>query len=604
MSFSLFFQNAVAMHQAGKLDEAEQIYRQLLEIAPENTDLLHLLGMVAFQKGAFDSALAFLYKAVKLSPDSTAYRFTLAQALQNSGRPKEALEQYGAAAALDENLPDIHNNTGVIYRSLGQKEQARQAFETALKKKPDFALAMMNLALLERDDGHTETALSLLEKAQNIDPNDAEIHAQTAITLRQSGRCADALASMERAVALAPENPTYLNGLGIIKERLNDLDGAFDAYDAAIRFAPDYPDAYNNRAHIYARRGRKWDAEDDYKTAVRLDPKYAEAFNNLGALLYDNERYEEALECYRKAFIINPKQAETCLNLGMAVKEAGDPAESVGLYLTALALKPELTVAHSYLAQALHALYVHDNKPDLAKRLARKWLQFFPNNPIARRVCDAFENKNPAEFSPEYVRDLFNAFADSFESSLQKLDYRVPDLLKAALADEKGGLRVLDAGCGTGLNGMFLKTIAKPLTGIDLSSEMIEKAREKNLYDTLETADAVDYMNSRFAAFDLVVLADVACYFGDLTPLLTAAANCLDDGGKLFLTVEENSGAQAFCLQPSGRYTHGEHALRQALEQSGFDAPALSRAVLRTENALPVNGLVVCATKKNTGKEN
>ena len=80
MSFSLFFQNAVAMHQAGKLDEAEQIYRQLLEIAPENTDLLHLLGMVAFQKGAFDSALAFLYKAVKLSPDSTAYRFTLAQA--------------------------------------------------------------------------------------------------------------------------------------------------------------------------------------------------------------------------------------------------------------------------------------------------------------------------------------------------------------------------------------------------------------------------------------------------------------------------------------------------------------------------------------------
>ena len=604
MSFSLFFQNAVALHQAGKLDEAEQIYRQLLEIAPEHTDLLHLLGMVAFQKGAFDSTLDFLYKAVKLSPDSAAYRFTLAQALQNSGRPKEALEQYGAVAALDENLPDTYNNTGVIYRSLGQKEQARQAFETALQKKPDFALAMMNLALLERDNGKNEAAMALLEKAAAIDPNDAEIHAQTAITLRQSGRYADALKSMERAAALCPDNPTYLNGLGIVKECLNDLDGAFDAYDAAVRCAPDYPDAYNNRANIYAKRGQKWDAEDDYKTAVKLDPKYAEAFNNLGALLYDNERYEEALECYRKAFIINPKQAETCLNLGMAVKESGDAAESVGLYLTALALKPELSIAHSYLAQALHTIYVHDKNPDLAKQLAHKWLQFFPGNPIARHVCDTFDNKNPAETSPAYVRDLFDAFADSFESSLQKLDYRVPDLLKTALAKEKSGLRILDAGCGTGLNAPFLKTIAGHLTGVDLSPKMIEKAREKNLYDTLETADAVDYMNGRRAAFDAVVLADVACYFGDLTPLLTAAANCLSDGGKLFLTVEENGGTQPFALQPSGRYTHAEAALRQTLIQSGFDAPAPSRAVLRTENALPVNGLVVCAAKKNTGKEN
>ena len=76
MSFDLFFQNAVALHQAGKLDEAEQSYRQLLEIAPEHTDLLHLLGMIALQKGAFDSALDFLYKAVKLAPDAAAYRFT------------------------------------------------------------------------------------------------------------------------------------------------------------------------------------------------------------------------------------------------------------------------------------------------------------------------------------------------------------------------------------------------------------------------------------------------------------------------------------------------------------------------------------------------
>lgn len=604
MSFDLFFQNAVALHQAGKLDEAEQSYRQLLEIAPEHTDLLHLLGMLAFQKGAADSALDFLYKAVKLAPDAAAYRFTLAQALQNSGRPKEALEQYAAVERLDGDLPDTYNNTGVIYRSLGQSGQARQAFETALQKKPDFALAMMNLALLDRDAGNIESALALLEKAQNIDPNDAEIHAQTAITLRQTGRYEQALKHMAQAVALCPDSPTYLNGLGIIKEALNDLNGAFDAYDAAIRAAPDYPDAYNNRANILAKRGKKWDAEDDYKTAVKLDPKYAEAFNNLGALLYDNERYEEALECYRKAFLINPKQAETCLNLGMAVKESGDAAEAVGLYLTALSLKPELTVAHQYLAQALHTLYVHDDKRELAKQLAHKWLQFFPDNPTARHVCDAFDGKTGTEASPDYVRDLFDSFADSFETSLRKIDYRVPDLLKSALTGEKDGLRVLDAGCGTGLNAPFLKTIASALTGIDLSPKMIEKAREKGLYDTLEAADIAEYAEKHARAFDLVVLADVACYFGDLTPLLTAAAAGLDDSGRLFLTVEENIGAAPFALQPSGRYAHGEDFLRQALETAGFKILTFERAPLRNENAVSVTGLVVLARKEKTTKEN
>lgn len=603
MSFDLFFQNAVALHQARKLDEAEQLYRSLLEIAPEHADLLHLLGMIALQKGAFDSALDFLYKAVKFAPDAVPCRFTLAQALQNSGRPKEALEQYAAVERLDADLPDTYNNTGVIFRSLGQSGQARQAFETALQKKPDFALAMMNLALLDRDGGQTESALALLEKAQSIDPNDAEIHAQTAITLRQIGRYSDALPQMEQAVALAPNNPLYLNGLGIIKEALNDLNGAFAAYDAAIRAAPDYPDAYNNRAHIYAKRGKKWDAEDDYKTAVKLDPKFAEAFNDLGALLYDNERYEEALECYRKAFLINPKQAETCLNLGMAVKESGDAAEAVGLYLTALSLKPELTVAHQYLAQALHALYVHDNKQDLAKQLAHKWLQFFPDNPTARRICDAFDGKIPTGASPDYVRDLFDSFADSFESSLKKIDYRVPDLLKSALAGETGGLRVLDAGCGTGLNAPFLKTIAASLTGVDLSPKMIEKAREKALYDHLETADVTAYLNRRPQAFDLVVLADVACYSGDLTPLLTAAANGLDDGGRLFLTVEENSEGTPFALQPSGRFTHGEAPLRQALKQAGFEVLSLTKAPLRNEDSVPVAGLVVLARKEKTTKE-
>lgn len=104
MSFDFVFQNAVRLHEQGKLDEAEAVYRRLLEINPEHTDLLHLLGMIAMQKKSFDSAIELLYKAVRLAPESAAYEFTLAQALQDAGHPKEALEHYRSVLARNDTL--------------------------------------------------------------------------------------------------------------------------------------------------------------------------------------------------------------------------------------------------------------------------------------------------------------------------------------------------------------------------------------------------------------------------------------------------------------------------------------------------------------------
>ena len=399
MSFDFVFQNAVHLHEQGKLDEAEAVYRQLLEISPENTDLLHLLGMIAMQRKSFDSAIELLYKAVRLCPESEAYEFTLAQALQDAGHPKEALEHYQAVLERNDTFPETYHNMGIIYRFEGEIEEAKRLFAKAIEMRPEFSSAYVNLALIERDEGHLQKAMDLLDQAIKADPQNPEAYAQKAVTYRLDGFYDKALDFYEKALSFS-EMPIYWNGIGITYERLDRLDEAFQAYDRAIELDSSFADAYNNRANVYVKFGQHWKAEDDYKKAVKLDPKFASAFNNLGALLYDHERYEEALECYRKAFIINPKQAETCSNLAMAVKEAGDPAEAVGLYFNALALDPSLTKIHHYLAQALYDLYnaKEDDSKEIAVKLAQKWKQFFPENPIPARHLQE-KDVLPAVFS-------------------------------------------------------------------------------------------------------------------------------------------------------------------------------------------------------------
>ena len=180
MSFNLVLNNAVRLHEQGRLDEAEAMYRQLLEISPEQTDVLYLLGTLALQKKSFDSAIELLYKAVRLAPDVVAYEFTLAQALQDSGHPKEALEHYKSVLAKDDSLPETYHNIGIIYRFQGDTDEAKKQFQKALELRADFSSAYVNLALIERDAGNSDRALELLDQAVQADSSDAEAYAQIA----------------------------------------------------------------------------------------------------------------------------------------------------------------------------------------------------------------------------------------------------------------------------------------------------------------------------------------------------------------------------------------------------------------------------------------
>ena len=180
---------------------------------------------------------------------------------------------------------------------------------------------------------------------------------------------------------------------------------------------------------------------------------------------------------------------------------------------------------------------------------------------------------------------------------MKKINYHVPELLAAETERLPSGLRILDAGCGTGLNASVLKRHASVLTGVDLSPKMIGKAGEKQLYDHLETDDILAFCANNPSGFDFVVMADVACYFGKLESLARAALTALGDGGRLFMTLEKAESDFGYILRPSGRFAHTRTYSETVLQQTGFEKIDLRETCLREENGVPVVGFVVTAEK-------
>jgi predicted TPR repeat methyltransferase len=196
------------------------------------------------------------------------------------------------------------------------------------------------------------------------------------------------------------------------------------------------------------------------------------------------------------------------------------------------------------------------------------------------------------------VAASFDAMASSFDRRLRALlGYRGPEQIVERLARVHGRgaatLDVCDAGCGTGLLGPLLRPYARTLTGVDLSAKMLEKARERGVYDTLYTDDIVAHLGACTASYDVITAADVFVYIGDVAPVFAAAARALRSAG-LFLFTAELAEGDGYALTLVGRYAHSAAYLRAAASGTGLAMLSLEEEELRTERAKPVRAMI-CA---------
>ncbi len=316
--------------------------------------------------------------------------------------------------------------------------------------------------------------------------------------------------------------------------------------------------------------------------------------------LYYDDKLDKAAVLYQKILDIDPDHQAALHSLGIIHYDRDEYVPAVDFMLKALEQDPEDIYVHSNLGKSLYGM-VHMGERKTAKRIARQWAADYPDNRIALHMAAAVTGDGlPDRANDDYVAQTFDEFADTFDSKLEELNYRAPELLGTALArhvDGKG-LRILDAGCGTGLCAPHLRPLARKLEGIDLSEEMLALAKKRKLYDRLNKAELTEALQTRSKRYDVAVAADVLCYFGDLTAVFGAMATAVQQGGLFAFTLETHRKAKDYDLGISGRYTHSAKYVRDSLAEAGFSIVEVGEEQLRTEYALPVKGLVVVARKE------
>lgn len=224
----------------------------------------------------------------------------------------------------------------------------------------------------------------------------------------------------------------------------------------------------------------------------------------------------------------------------------------------------------------------------------------------AVRLASIGRGETPLKAPDAYVATLFDQHADVFENVLvDQLDYCVPLLVRQRL--QALGLgpfqRVLDLGCGTGLTGGALRDMADDITGIDLSENMVEFAHEKDVYETLYVAEAVDFLDDNDEApFDLIVATDVLPYMGALEALFFGAVDNLVPGGLLIFSSEtlpaETFAGRDYMVGPHQRFAHSEAYLRDRLTVTGFEIIEIGDITVRMEEGEPIAGQLVVARFK------
>lgn len=273
-------QEALTHHRAGRLDQAEALYRRILEADPRNADSLHLAGMIEHQRGRHDAAAAMIRQAIAIQPDVAAFHSNLGAVLQTQGQTQEAAECFTRALALQPDWAEVHSNLGNVLESLGRLEEAAAHQQRALALNPDLAEAWSNLGNVWYLEGKLADAVTCFGRALALKPGYVDAHNNLGAALLNQDRVEEAVRHFERALALNPGYAAAHNNLGNALLKQVRLDEAQAHYERALELKPDYANAHNNLGNVLKEKGRFAEALAHYERAIAIQPDYAEAHLN------------------------------------------------------------------------------------------------------------------------------------------------------------------------------------------------------------------------------------------------------------------------------------------------------------------------------------
>ena len=279
---AILFQIAQQAHNAGRLDEAERAYRQVLRFTPNDPNVLAFLGTLLLERGRWAEGVQVLDACLALDPTQQAMLTNRGNALIELGRFDEAMASFHAAIDLEPDLakPAAYNNLGAYLQGLGRNEEALALFDRAIGLEPDTAEAWGNRGIGLSALGRHEEALTALDRALELDPVFVDAMTNRGIAHYHAGRMEQALDAYQQALALKPDGADILSNMALALQGLDRLDEALACCNAALALKPDFPQCIVNRGIILLAQGRVQEAVAAYDRALAVDPGFADIYWN------------------------------------------------------------------------------------------------------------------------------------------------------------------------------------------------------------------------------------------------------------------------------------------------------------------------------------
>lgn len=456
----------------------------------------------------------------------------------------------------DPDNPVVQNILGAALAETGEMERSIELLRNLVQKFPDYSFAFHNLGNILVKSGDPNVALPYLRKAVETAPEQAEIHSSLANALEKTGDLAGALNSAKTAVSLAPEATQYRKRLASYFRQLAMLEEALIELNAALVLDPSDYEVLTASGEILTNLKRSKEALANFHKAAIVKPDYVDIYVGVGLLWLRGNQMQKSIEAFQKAAVFAPNDVGILKNLAEAYIGAGEIDQAIAVYKTCVELDSTDALAQHFLA--------------------------------------ALAQADTATAPPEYVRSLFDAYAETFEQSLVgNLEYRGPDIiserLTAAFPSIVRYFSFLDLGCGTGLMGEKMRVSSDYVSGVDLSENMIKIARAKSVYDQLRVGDITDLVRKDQDRHDLYIAADVLVYIGDLTGLFSAISETARSGAIFAFTTEHREG-EGYKLLNSGRYSHASIYVEENIKKYNMTLVESGLFDLRYEHGTMLRG--------------
>ena len=315
MTISEALSLAIQYHQSGNLSESASIYRQILQVEPDQPVAMHLLGLIAQHEGNLQAAESLIKRSIELRPAHCEAYSDLGSVLKDQGDLQGAASLHRQALKLNPDYAIAYHNLGDVLSDLGQLDESLACYLRAVERRPDLSETRNNLGNLYKKRGELEQAILCYRHAISLRPGYAAAHNNLGVVLNLQGNLDTAVPCFQRALELVPDYLDAQLNLGQTLSALGQDAAAIVSFSLCLQLRPDHLDAIVSLGNVYSKQRKLDDAISYFQLALKIKPDHQDALNNLGHVQTLQGHIQEAVATFERALVYSPSSPSLHSNL-------------------------------------------------------------------------------------------------------------------------------------------------------------------------------------------------------------------------------------------------------------------------------------------------